>query len=470
MQSLLHINFHWLPAWFDVGFSEFYGYTSFDENKIYVGSPPDLGRFQFLISKPPIPIEEFISSPLYSRDPEKTQLSYMQAWALTHFLTFGPGMDNGQRLGRFFSELQNGTEQKKAFTETIGSFADVQTSYDKYLHQPRFPVRAFPVPPQLDLKSIQTREMSLGETEAELAAWYIRFHQWDKMREATAAAVANAPELSLAHEDKGFLLFNEGHDEEALKEFTTATQLDGKNYIAWFARTMISPAATSASPKDQQETYEALNHVLSLKLDFAPAYVELAKLAIRRGQPDTALALCKKAEQLEPYRSGYRVLSARILLLLNRPSEAAAQAAYVAQRWFGSDREQAMEVWNQVPAADRHVEAPTTVEPSDKSETTEGRVRSVSCDGLAFGITLDVNGRAETFKTTGFPVGFSDTFWVGRDHFTPCFHVQGLRVKVRYKPAKDSSYAGDLISAGFRDDLAGPAPAPSSDGSVKQTR
>jgi tetratricopeptide (TPR) repeat protein len=266
------------------------------------------------------------------------------------------------------------------------------------------------------------------------------------------------------------LLFNEGHDDEALKEFTTATQLDGKNYIAWFARTMISPASRSASAQDQQETYEALNHVLSLKLDFAPAYVELAKLAIRRGQSDTALALSKRAEQLEPYRSGYRVLSARILLLLNRPSEAAAEAAYVAQRWFGSDRDEAMEVWNQVRAADRHVEAPTTVEPSDKPETTEGKVQSVSCDGLAFGITLDVNGRAETFRSTGFPVGFSDIFWVGRDHFTPCFHVQGLRVKVRYKPSKDSSYAGDLIYAGFRDDPAEPASAAPSDGGMKRTQ
>lgn len=455
VHSLLHINFHWLPPWLDEGLAEFYGYTAFDQEKMYIGAPPDLARFRFLISKSPIPIQEFITSPLVYQDAEKTQLSYMQAWALTHFLSFGAGMDNGQRLVRFFNELQNGTEEKKAFLETIGNFADVQGQYDKYIHQSRLDVRAFAIPQQLNPKSFQTRKMSLGETEAELAAWYIHFHQWDKMREATEAALANAPNLSLAHEDKGFLLFNEGHDDEALKEFTTATQLDDKNYIALFAQTMISPASMSNVAQDQQRMNDELNRVVALKPDFAPAYIELAKEAVRKEQLNTALAMSRKAEELEPFRSGYHVLSGRILLLMNRPSEAAAKAEYVAQRWAGSDRDEAMELWNRIPGADRHMEASTPVASSDKWQTTEGKVQSVTCDGRAFAITLDVDGKTETFKANGFPVGFSDTLWVGADHFTPCFHIQGLRVMVRYKPPKDNSYAGDLVYGGFRDDLSG---------------
>ena len=455
--SLLQINFHWHPLWLDEGLAEFYGFTAFDDQKMYIGSPPDLDRFRLLISQPPIPIQEFITSPLVSRDPDKTALSYMQAWALTHFLFFAHGMENGQRLARFLNELQNGTEQKKAFEETIGNFADIQTQYNKYIRQPRFAVRALPAPAKLDLKSLQVREMSLGETEAELAAWYIRFHQWDKMRASTDAAVANAPKLSLAHEDKGFLLFNEGHDEEALNEFRAATQLDEKNYIALFAQTMISPASKSNSPQDEQQVYDELNQVLALKPDFAPAYVELAKLALRRGQLGVALGLSRRAEQLEPFRSGYHVLSGWIMLWMNRPSEAATEAAYVAQRWFGSDRDEAVELWNRVPPADRHgEELPVTAEPPGKWETAEGSVASVKCDGRAFALTLDVGGQARTFKSNGFPVGFSDTLWVGEDHFSPCFHVQGLRVMVRYKPAKDGSYSGDLLYAGFRDDLQSP--------------
>jgi hypothetical protein len=77
----------------------------------------------------------------------------------------------------------------------------------------------------------------------------------------------------------------------------------------------------------------------------------------------------------------------------------------------------------------------------------------VSCHDRAFAITLDKDGESLTFRSEGFPVGFSDTLWVGQDHFSPCFHVNGLRAIVRYKPSSDKAYAGDLSYAGFRDDL-----------------
>jgi tetratricopeptide (TPR) repeat protein len=453
VHSLLHINFHWLPPWLDEGLAEFYGYTAFDKERMYIGSPPDMAQVRFLVTQRPIPLEEFISSPLMTDNPEKTQLAYMQAWAFTHFLWFGDGMDSGQKLSHFFEELQNGADQKKAFEETIGSFADIEKRYEKYIHQARFAAMAFPVPQELNPKSFQMREMSLGETEAEFAAWYIYFHQWGPMRKFTEAALKNAPNLSLAHQDNGFLLFNEGHDEEALKEFTTATQLDSKNYVALFAKTMISPASRSNAPEDEKQTYDALNEVVELKPDFAPAYIELAKQAVREGQLKVALAVCRRAEELEPFRSGYHILSGEIMFLMHRPSDAAGEAAYVAQRWGGSDRDEAMELWDRIPAKDRHAQMPS-FPPLPKSwRVAEGIVKSVTCNGMAFAITLDVQGQAETFKANGFPVGFSDTLWVGADHFTPCFHVQGLQAMVRFKPAKDTSYTGDLIYAGFRDPI-----------------
>jgi len=455
VHSLLHINFHWLPAWLDEGLAEFYGYTSFQKDKMYIGSPPNLGTARFLVSEQPIPLDKFVSSPVMTSNPEQSHLAYVQAWALTHYLWFGEGMESGQKLSRLLQALQDGAKSQKAFEETIGSFADIEKSYVKYIHQARFLAMGFPVPQQLDPKSFQVREMSLGETEAELAAWYIQFHRWDKMQEFTEAALKDSPDLSLAHEDDGFFLFNEGHDEDALKEFTVATKLDSKNYIALFARTMISASAQTNSDNDHQ-TYEALNDVVALKTDFAPAYVELAKQEVRAGQLSTALAVCRRAEQLEPFRSGYHVLCGEIMLLMHHSSDAAAEAAYVAQRWGGSDRDEAMELWNRIPAEDRHADIFPAPPASDQFQVAEGTVKAVACNGSAFAITLDVNSQTETFKATGFPAGFSDTLWVGHDHFTPCFHVQGLRAMVRYKPPKDSSYSGEISYAGFRDPILEP--------------
>ena len=112
-----------------------------------------------------------------------------------------------------------------------------------------------------------------------------------------------------------------------------------------------------------------------------------------------------------------------------------------------------MELWEKVPASDRRTSEPAPLVANVKWQTAQGVVKSVVCNGSAYAITLDVGGKPETFKSNGFPVGFSDTLWVGRDHFSPCFHVQGLRAMVRYNPARDQSYAGDLVYAGFRDDL-----------------
>jgi hypothetical protein len=314
-------------------------------------------------------------------------------------------------------------------------------------------VIALPVPPQLSDKSFTVRKLSSGETEAEMAAWYIRYHDWDRMRESTKAALKDDPSLSLAHEDMGFLEFNEGKDADALKEFTQATELDGKNYVALFAKIMASPLAKSIDPQDQQLMYGKLNEVIGLKPDFAPAYIELAKLKLAQGELAVALGLSRKAVQLEPLRSGYRLMTGEILLRMGRPSEAAAVAAYVASRSYGSDRDEALELWNRIPEADRQVEPPRPADVNDVGQLAEGPVASVSCNGMDFAITLDVGGRPETFKSKGFPVSFQDTLWVGQDHFSPCFHVQGLRAVVRYKPVHDSSYAGDLTHAAFRDDL-----------------
>jgi hypothetical protein len=197
--------------------------------------------------------------------------------------------------------------------------------------------------------------------------------------------------------------------------------------------------------------------VLDLKPNFAPAFVELSKFYLANGDMARALGLSRKAEQLEPLRAGYHLLSGEILLRTGRASDAASTAAYVADRWGGVDHHDAIDLWNRIPAAQRGdahlLEDAAIKSPKDQLNVAEGVVKSVSCHDRSFAITLDKDGESLTFRSEGFPVGFSDTLWVGRDHFSPCFHVNGLRVIVRYKPSSDKSYAGDLSYAGFRDDL-----------------
>lgn len=152
--------------------------------------------------------------------------------------------------------------------------------------------------------------------------------------------------------------------------------------------------------------------------------------------------------------------SGQILLRLDRAADAASYAAYVADRWTSPDRDEAMELWNLVPVARRPAQGPAEIKVGPNVVSAEGIVKSVACGEQSTTMTLEQAGRTLTFRIQGASGGFSDTLWFGRDHFTPSYHTTGLCAVVRYMPAAEKSYAGDVVLFGFRDDLpAAPASA-----------
>jgi tetratricopeptide (TPR) repeat protein len=455
VHSLLHLNLHWLPTWLDEGLAQFYAYTRFDGNHTYIGAPPrDNYALAVLQYRPTIPLAKFLDQrSSFSRDEEDTELFYEQSWALTHFLTMGPGMDGGVRLKKFYSATQQGIEQKKAFQDNFGDLDHVQKDFDNYIHLFAFKAGVIPNPPKIDDKDLFVRTMTAAETEAELSSFYASTHQWKLARALTETALKNDPKLALAHEMMGFVWLQEGKDKEAVSEFGQAVELNQKMYRAQFAKTMLSPLPHSTDPNDQTVYYLELLKTLEVNNQFAPAYVELAKLYVAQGDPNKALGMALKAEKLEPWRAGYHLLTGQILLRLDRVAEAASDAAYVADRWPSPDHDEAMELWNLVPAAQRPAQIPKETPAGQDVSSAEGTVKSVACADHNTVITLEQGGQSLTFHIQNASGGFSDTLWFGEDHFTPCYHTTGLRAVVRYKPATDKSYTGDVAFFGFRDDL-----------------
>ncbi|MFY9560508.1 MAG: DUF1570 domain-containing protein [Terriglobales bacterium] len=454
VHTLLHMNFRWLPTWLDEGLAEYYAYTRFESNRTYVGAPPrNAGRLQLLRFRSAMPLAQFLEQRgAFTHDENDTQLYYAQCWALTHYLTLGPGMEQGNRLKKFFNQMQKGVPQNKAFQDTFGDFQKVQKDFDQYIHLLAFPAGVITSPPQPDEKSFSTRTMTVAETEAELASFFSNERHAKEARAASEEAVKNDPKLALAHEALGYVDLQEGKDDDAVREFSQAVELDNKMYRSLFVKTMLSPLPHSAVLADQKTLQSELNKVLDINPLFAPGYVELAKSEVAQGDLSRALAFAQTAEKLEPSRAGYHLLTGRILLRMGHAAEAGLHAAYVASRWAGPDRDEAMEIWGGVPTAQRPADAPPDA-PTGDWHTAEGIVKSTSCDDRSFTLTLEQAGQTLTFHSKAAVIGFSDTLWFGRDHFTPCFHVTGLRAAVRYKPASDKSYTGDVVTLGFRDDL-----------------
>lgn len=452
--SILHINSRWLPMWLDEGMAEFYAYTRFQQHEIFVGAPSEL--FAVLRVKPLIPVESLIGDlSRYRSDPYEAQMFYAESWALVHFLTFGPGMEQGKKLNDFYRELQKGTDQKKAFQETFGDFKSIDQELGDYTLRFNFAAIPLPNPPKIEEKEFSGRSLSLAETEAQLAGYHLWTHDLAGAKPLVDQALNRDPKLGLAHEEMGFLDFANGNDSAALEEFSQASTLDDRLFLSLFAKTMMSPISTSEKPADEAVIESSLRHVLSLNPQFASAHIQLARVDLQKGDMAGALAESRKAEQLEPSRAGYHLQTGHILLRMGQGTDAATFAKFVADRWSGPDHDEAVELWDQVPT-DQRPAGETLAETIPKdAQTVSGVVRSVQCASPeALTLVLAHDQSTLTFHRKGrFINGFSDTLWYGADHYDICHHVEGLRAIVRYYPAADGSYAGDLAEVEIRNDL-----------------
>jgi tetratricopeptide (TPR) repeat protein len=296
--------------------------------------------------------------------------------------------------------------------------------------------------------------MSIAETEAELGGFHLWTRDHTGARALLQQALTDDPQLGLAHENMGFLDFADGKDTEAASEFKQACALDKSLYLSSFAGTMLSPLATSAAVNDMNAFAAALGKALQINSQFPQAYVQLARLALRENDLDSAILLSRKAEEMEPSLAGYHLLSGQILLRTGKGSDAADAAKFVADRWVGADHNEAVELWNSVPAEQRPAGEIAFEVPKD-TQIAEGKVKSVVCGDKDqdWAFVLDQGGRSLTFHRKGeFNIGFSDTIWYGGDHFNLCHHLEGLRAIVHYHPAPDATYAGDIAELEIRDD------------------
>jgi len=453
IHSLLHMNFRWLPIWLDEGLAEFYGYTRFEKDQTYIGAPSN--RAQYLNGRTLIPVETLIkvnhASPYY-HEQDKVQMFYAESWALVHYLLFGPGMGTGEKLNQYYTLLQQRTDETQAFKQIFGDFSQMDKQLDQYARRFTYTAALFKTnDQQMPARNYTMRTLTAAESDAELGLFYFYQHNNELAKAKLDAALQADPKLGLAHEGEGFLDFKDGKDEDASKEFTQAYDLDPKLYLSLFFKIMM--AGYTDVQADGTGSYTALLRIVESRPQFAPAFIELARIQLRKGNLENALRMATKASLLEPSRASYFLMTGRILTRMGRGAEAVPIAKFVAERWAGPDHNEAVQVWNEIPAAQR---------PADEfkdqilegASTTEGSLSSLTCGDkdhkLQF--TIDHDNKPESFIAAGgFMAGYSDTIWYGRDHFSLCHHLLGSHVVVRYKPSTDSNYFGTLAGIEVRE-------------------
>ena len=464
--SILHANFHWLPTWLDEGFAEFYAYTRFQKDRIYIGAPSM--RMRILRYGNLMPVSQMLEvngrSPLYHNDRD-VELFYAEAWAMVHYMIFGPGMENGDKLSTLFRLLQSGVPQQKAFQQVFGDPHAFDDAFAQYVR--RFAINAGVLPPntKTDPKSFAERQLTPAEADYELGCFHIDAHDRAAGKSLIEKALELDPKLAAAYEELGFLYFDDGKDSDAEKEWKQAIALDPSLPRSLFALTMTAPLSNTIflnqSPEQLQAIQIQLRHITQLAPTFAPTFAELALIEWKLGQLQQAYKDGNQAETLEPWRAGYHVLTARILLHGNQPTLAANYSRYVATHWFGSDHDEAVDLWQSVPSDKRGDGPPLALDVPPGTEIVRGKLLDVSCTnptptgGHTFNVTLmpdnPSGAKPLTFATDkGIGIGFSDTFWWGEDHFSACHHLAGHPGVLIYKP--QGLHGPELVDLQVRDE------------------
>ena len=121
------------------------------------------------------------------------------------------------------------------------------------------------------------------------------------------------------------------------------------------------------------------------------------------------------------------------------------QAAFEAERWHGPDRDEAIDLWDQIPEDKRSGSAPVLEAGSTEMKSAQGALFGVAC-GEKGGTTVILRNAKgmETFRSAGpTMIGFPDTLWYGADHFNLCRHIDGMQDVVKYKDSQNKELTGE---------------------------
>jgi tetratricopeptide (TPR) repeat protein len=453
--TILHANVHWLPTWLDEGMAEFYSYTRFQGDHIYMGAPS--ARLRHLQSESLIPTTEMLSanSGTFGTDSRRNDLFYGEAWAMVHYMTFGPEMGGGAKLNSFIASLEAGTPQLQAFQQIFGDPKVFQQKLSIYISRFAFTAGLLPPAQKLNEKSFPARVLTTAEADYELGSFDVGAHDRVAGKARLQAAETADPALAGPHEELGFLAWSQGHDEDARTEWQKAVSADPLCYRAAFALVMSGVALKQQNQQQLEATLQRLEAIQEKAPKFAPVFVEMALIQWRLGLMNPAYKNAQAAEKLEPWRAGYHLLVGYILLQMHQPKIAEGYARTVANRWPGSDHDEAVDLWNLLPATARGDGPALTLALPGDATVVRGTIVTSSCDKSGLTVVLQPMASSASvlnlLVTGRYESGFSDTLWVGEDHYTPCFHLGGLPAVVAYKAA--GTAIEKLLVLEVRDDL-----------------
>lgn len=304
-----------LPPWLTEGLAEVYSNLTVRGDTVEIG---DQRRdyLNFLNTRPLLPLDTLIAAdanPHGAGDFEATRF-YAQAWALTHYLLLGDAQGTGRALVTdYIQRIGAGMNPRAAFTESIGSLADVTRALRGYIRRGAFYGMRMDTPESVHDDAFESRALSDDEALAVQAGVLAQGTQPKEAFPLLQRALSLNPDSTRAYESLGLMHVQRGESTEAATAFTTAIALGSDRFLPHYLAAVFE---LESRPDADRKTVERwLRLAIDMRPGFASPHALLAGiLADARPSDPEATVFARRAVELEPTELQHWLVLGEVLL------------------------------------------------------------------------------------------------------------------------------------------------------------
>lgn len=498
--ALMNLNFRDLPIWFGEGLAEFYGNSTIHEKDVEIGKISAY-HLQVLQQNRLIPIDALLAadaqSPYYNEQ-NRVSVFYAESWAIVHYLMLDREARKLQLLNKFLAAWSASGNQIEAAQSTFGDLKKFAQAMEAYVRQPSFYFSRVQTSVRGDPKSYSSRDLPPAELAAYRALFYVHTQRPKESGSSVEEALQADAKLSLAYEARGILKFT-GQDYAAAEtDFVHAIESNSTSFVPYFFEAETQLRRGIPTMEQSAKLTALLEKATAMNPQFAPAFAALATVySTSPERLEQAIAVGRKAVDLEPGNLTYAVNFAYVLLNTGKTADARVLAGRIRQAARApTDTSNAEELLVAIGNAEVHdkqmaalaerakqaaqephsvetvsttVEAtnsssapvvkfdapPSPGSPAKKSNrieyAVEGIIASAECNADTAGkVTLTVNRAGMKFQYSSLnQLYVVSTAKEDSGQAPACSNWKGRRVRLYFYQTKNRPYAGELNTIQF---------------------
>jgi tetratricopeptide (TPR) repeat protein len=323
--ALMDLNYRGLPIWLGEGLAEYFGNSTIQDKDIKTGKISQSHLLELQQNRL-IPIDALLQadahSPYYNEQ-NRAGVFYAESWAIVHYLMTDPEARKRQLLGNFFKEWDASGNQVEAAQKTFGDLKKFGNAMESYAHQNMFYIVTVHVTVHSDPKSYPVRQLSPAEVASYTALFLTHMRRSQEAQAQINEALRDDPNLALAHEASGLLAYSQQNFPGAEAEFKRATELSATSSPAFYYLAASQMRQGMARMEQMETITTSLAKAIELNPQFAPAYSALSQFySMNPDTRDKALAMGKKAIELEPGNLRYATNYGYVLINVGQASQA----------------------------------------------------------------------------------------------------------------------------------------------------